>query len=187
MALIACPKCNKRVSEKAPWCPDCGNPIATTKAERTPHSKKSQKKKSWMTLICVLIVAPLFVTIVGGVVVEWMKPTENTSRTSSGNQTTSPPKPSIVGKWEIEWAAISMAVGSTWEFFPDGTARFYNGFRTFKSTYFLLQDNRIRIEEEGALWGTNLVVLIYAIDGDKMTFASGDDPETITMTLKRAK
>lgn len=36
MALIACPECNKRVSERAPRCPHCGNPIATAKAEPKP-------------------------------------------------------------------------------------------------------------------------------------------------------
>jgi len=28
MALIACPECEKEVSDKAPTCPNCGAPIA---------------------------------------------------------------------------------------------------------------------------------------------------------------
>jgi hypothetical protein len=34
----------------------------------------SENKQSWGTVICVLIVAPLIVTVVGGVMVEWLKP-----------------------------------------------------------------------------------------------------------------
>lgn len=29
MALINCPECSKEVSDKAPSCPNCGNPIST--------------------------------------------------------------------------------------------------------------------------------------------------------------
>lgn len=28
MALIACPECNREISEKAPQCPNCGCPVA---------------------------------------------------------------------------------------------------------------------------------------------------------------
>ncbi len=37
----------------------------------------NKKKKSLGKVICVLIVAPLFVTVIGGLTVEWLKPTEN--------------------------------------------------------------------------------------------------------------
>ena len=41
MALISCPECNKRVSEKAPQCPNCGAPIATETVKPRPGRGES--------------------------------------------------------------------------------------------------------------------------------------------------
>ena len=34
MALIQCPECGKKVSDKAKECPECGHPIAEVTAEK---------------------------------------------------------------------------------------------------------------------------------------------------------
>lgn len=33
LALINCPECNKEISDKAPACPNCGNPMKDTESE----------------------------------------------------------------------------------------------------------------------------------------------------------
>lgn len=57
MSLIKCSECGKEISDKAPACPMCGNPLnvaVTTNSkpveiERT--SKKWKKKRVWTVLV----------------------------------------------------------------------------------------------------------------------------------------
>lgn len=59
MALIACPACDRQVSEAAPACPGCGHPIAA----RTTGSFKEaltrpESVKSGFTVLGLFVTAP---------------------------------------------------------------------------------------------------------------------------------
>lgn len=43
MALIKCPECKREVSDRAPSCPSCGNPLAATTVEQTGKEWKTLK------------------------------------------------------------------------------------------------------------------------------------------------
>lgn len=79
MALIKCPECEHRVSDHAPYCPNCGNPIASQQ-EQEPHqdsmavhqeqetfepthgNKKSHKKA--ISIIAILVVIAISVVVI---------------------------------------------------------------------------------------------------------------------------
>ena len=51
MALIKCPECDKRISDKAAACPGCGNPINgggdVTFSRGSRRKRKIDKKGAW--------------------------------------------------------------------------------------------------------------------------------------------
>lgn len=57
MSLIRCSECQKEISDKAPSCPNCGNPIslhnaaiqAGTSADKPIHIEPELTNKSWKT------------------------------------------------------------------------------------------------------------------------------------------
>jgi zinc-ribbon domain len=66
MALILCPACGKQVSEQAPTCPQCGQPIAAPTAPPTPQKIVVEQPKSggsgvlkrillWMTPVLLIL------------------------------------------------------------------------------------------------------------------------------------
>lgn len=56
MAIIKCPECGKEISDKAPFCPSCGAPIAV---EEQPSQARNNK-----IIICVVVAVVL---VLGGV------------------------------------------------------------------------------------------------------------------------
>lgn len=71
MALIKCPECGKKISDKAPCCPNCGCPIQetniqpeekpndTTQNGKTAGNKQSTRKTLVISIIVVLLLAAL--------------------------------------------------------------------------------------------------------------------------------
>ena len=55
MALIKCSDCNNEVSENAPSCPKCGNPIMAITIEKT--SKRWKQGKIWGIVLFIAGVA----------------------------------------------------------------------------------------------------------------------------------
>jgi len=45
MALINCSECGKQISDKAEFCPSCGNPIKQTKETTRPNPAYAQPKR----------------------------------------------------------------------------------------------------------------------------------------------
>lgn len=45
MALIECPDCQKKVSDRAPACPNCGAPIATANAGTSVQTVEQTAKR----------------------------------------------------------------------------------------------------------------------------------------------
>lgn len=66
MALIACPECNKQVSDSAPSCPNCGVAIASAYEAKASGSRltttqvTSKKLKLQSLISLVLIVIGIF-------------------------------------------------------------------------------------------------------------------------------
>jgi uncharacterized membrane protein YvbJ len=59
MALIECPECGKRISEKASACPNCGNPMRRYKSE-PKIEVKGQKEGCFLQTLnvgCMIIFA----------------------------------------------------------------------------------------------------------------------------------
>lgn len=77
MSLIACSECGKRVSDKAPACPDCGHLIAGSGAVTPRKEKKIDKRGAWCPNcgnrnsykqtkgVGCIVLCILFVTVVG--------------------------------------------------------------------------------------------------------------------------
>jgi len=77
MSLIVCPECRKQVSDKAPACPNCGNPIAGLGAITSRKENKIDKRGSWCpncgnrnsykqtSGVGCIVLCILFITIVG--------------------------------------------------------------------------------------------------------------------------
>jgi hypothetical protein len=84
----------------------------------------------------------------------------------------------ILGKWRLEggW--------NTLEFFRDGTLR-EERINTGKGTYKLLDGNRIQMEIEGVLWGTNNVVFEYELSGNRLTLTPQGGGVALTMRYTR--
>jgi hypothetical protein len=64
MALINCSECSTQVSDKAPACLHCGNPIATKGAdvgvvttEKTSKKFKQQKIVGWIMILTGIVVS----------------------------------------------------------------------------------------------------------------------------------
>lgn len=60
MALIQCPECGKKVSDKAPTCPNCGAPIRAHIIEKT-----GKRYKGYQLLGALLIAVGIMLAIVG--------------------------------------------------------------------------------------------------------------------------
>jgi uncharacterized membrane protein YvbJ len=70
MTLIKCPECEQRVSDYAPYCPNCGypivsqqevhrNPIVVNQKQETlkqPHSRKTSYKKAIIIIVALVII-----------------------------------------------------------------------------------------------------------------------------------
>ncbi len=59
MALIECPECGKKISEKANACPNCGNPMKRSKSE-PKIEVKGQKEGCFLQTLnvgCMIIFA----------------------------------------------------------------------------------------------------------------------------------
>lgn len=64
MPLIACPECNRQVSDRAPQCPSCGTPIGAGGPSAVKVSVAQQTSKWWK----LLQLAGACVAIAGGIV-----------------------------------------------------------------------------------------------------------------------
>lgn len=86
--------------------------------------------------------------------------------------------PGIVGTWQSDANSAN-----TIEFFPDGTLRETAPLKTSNGKYVLLDGSRVKMEIDGVLWGTNVIVWKYAVDGNKLTMATeGGVAMTLTWT-----
>jgi hypothetical protein len=70
MAMILCPECESRVSDRAPACPQCGCPFeqSARTTEATGKEWKALKLLGWVALLAALILV-FNNTIEAGVVV----------------------------------------------------------------------------------------------------------------------
>lgn len=65
MALISCSECGREVSDKAPHCPGCGNPIAAPAPIESPAKthgfadEGEQRRKIYIPLIIIAVVAAI--------------------------------------------------------------------------------------------------------------------------------
>ena len=50
MALISCPECGKKVSDRAATCPECGCPINTAPAESVSVQSNTALIENYLTL-----------------------------------------------------------------------------------------------------------------------------------------
>ena len=75
--------------------------------------------------------------------------------------------PGIVGTWQSDANSAN-----TIEFFPDGTLRETALLKTSNGKYVLLDGNRVKMEIDGVLWGTNVIVWKYVVDGNKLTMST---------------
>lgn len=57
MSLIQCPECGTEISDKAPACPKCGNPMQPVIIEQTGKKWKLAKLISWLVFIGGVIMA----------------------------------------------------------------------------------------------------------------------------------
>lgn len=89
--------------------------------------------------------------------------------------------PSIVGKWELDGTPSNKM-----EFFPDGTLRETALLNTSNGKYTLLDGNRMKMEIDGILWGTNVTTFKYSIEGDKLTM-TGEEGLSVTLNWRRSK
>ena|SRR3990170_6283355 len=51
MALVACTECKKEISDKAPACPNCGAPLATSTSPEQPKLKRKTHPVTWAVLV----------------------------------------------------------------------------------------------------------------------------------------
>jgi hypothetical protein len=89
--------------------------------------------------------------------------------------------PAIVGKWQS-----TANSSNTLEFFSDGKVRDSGSFKTCNGTYTILDGERIKMEIEGVMWGTNISTLHYSISGDKLTLTT-EGPVGIAVNWTRVK
>ncbi len=68
----------------------------------------------------------------------------------------------VVGKWKQVDGPLKL------ELFSDGTLREERPLGTGKGTYKLLSGERIELEIEGVLWGTNRATFRYTLTGDEL-------------------
>ncbi|WP_088252597.1 zinc ribbon domain-containing protein [Fimbriiglobus ruber] len=156
MALISCPACGKQVSEQAPTCPQCGQPIAATAAPpqkivvEQPSSGGS-RGFGWLLLLLLLGGGAfvLFQTDIG-------KQLFNQGQQIADSQR-------ILGKWKQQDGSLSL------EFFSDGTLLEERLLNNGKGTYKLLPNRKMELKIEGVLWGTNDATARYDISGDELT------------------
>jgi zinc-ribbon domain len=72
MALISCPTCGKEVSQLAPACPHCGQPIAGSVREAPPQTIVIQQPKSGGFRVgCGL---PVVLVVLAGIIAAATKP-----------------------------------------------------------------------------------------------------------------
>lgn len=86
--------------------------------------------------------------------------------------------PGIVGTWRSDANS-----STTIELFPDGTLRETALLKTSNGKYVLLDGGRVKTETDGVLWGTNVIVWKYTVDGNKLTMSTeGGVAMTLTWT-----
>lgn len=90
-------------------------------------------------------------------------------------------RPSIVGQWRSDANS-----SDTVEFFPDGTMREMALLKNTNGKYVLLDDDRVKTETDGLLWGTNVATWTYSIKGDKLTMTT-EGGVGITLNWTRVK
>lgn len=56
MAMIKCPECGKKISDKAEACPNCGCPIDKNSLNNIDNQKKPKKNNALKILITVVVV-----------------------------------------------------------------------------------------------------------------------------------
>lgn len=68
MAIIKCPECGKKISDKAEACPNCGAPLTSTVKQRSAQQPQKEKlyKRTGFTVFMLLFVYPI------GAVLMWM-------------------------------------------------------------------------------------------------------------------
>lgn len=50
MALVACSECGKQISDKATFCPHCGNPLSTTKVSQSALLQEALEQSKFLPL-----------------------------------------------------------------------------------------------------------------------------------------
>ena len=64
MALIKCSECGREISDKAPACPGCGNPLQTQNNQKPVVIEQTSKSWKGLQLISgILIIFSLFVVL----------------------------------------------------------------------------------------------------------------------------
>ncbi len=89
--------------------------------------------------------------------------------------------PSIVGRWQSDANS-----SNTIEFFSDGTLREVALLKSSNGKYVLLDGDRMKLEIDGILWGTNVNTFKYSISGDKLTMTT-EGGIGITLNWTRVK
>ncbi len=93
MALVRCPECRKKFSDKAPACPSCGAPVALTIQAAKATKKQEDMIKGWSLLI----------VLIGGAYLFWGHGSKDTapaagsgaSPTTTTTTIAPPPKPAL--------------------------------------------------------------------------------------------
>jgi hypothetical protein len=161
MSLIPCPACGKLVSRQAPTCPQCGHPIAGSPSAPPPQTIVVEQPTSGggggagcLLFLVVLAVAAfvLFQTDLGKQLLDVGRKVTDSQR--------------ILGKWKGKGTL------DTIEFFSNGDVRIYALLATHKGTWKIMPGQRLTMETEGLLWGTNKMEWKYEISGKTLTLKS---------------
>jgi hypothetical protein len=159
MAHIPCPACGKQVSKQAPTCPQCGQPIAATTAPPTPKKIVVAQPKSGGSGAAGGI---LFLLVIGGVALFLTQTDVGKQLFNADAKVTGVPltdEQRLHGEWEGQGTLDSI------EFFPNGDVRIYAALVTHKGKWKLLSGQRLDLETEGVLWGTNKIEWEYKLSG----------------------
>lgn len=113
MAIIKCPECGRDVSDKAPACPNCGNPIAAQMVApketivRHIHEKSSspppKKKTGCVTILAAIVCFFLLIGFIGSLINDGdSKSSSSSPPAASSSASTAPAKKTIIPKPEAQ-------------------------------------------------------------------------------------
>ena len=180
MPLIPCPACGRQVSQQAPTCPQCGQPIAAPPPApvQAPAPQKIyiEQPRSGGGSGCIGVVIVLL--LIAGAAY-FLTQTESGKKLFNGGAkavgVTMTDEQRIQGKWKGELSSL--------EFFPEGRFREYAALATHDGKWQMLEGKRLKLVMDSQ-WLPDSEWR-YEIAGDKLTLT--DMRGNVKLELLREK